>query len=349
MARLLECMRLAGWREREWFSRGDAVGLAARFGLDRKSVAECLTGRAAVFNGRHIIGRRYVEYLDKWGLNAGRRGRPVRMMYQMPAIGELLRHFGLRWSPSDRLTAADVKSARSYRLALHREYLRRLSPLTSLNELARRIGVNRRTIQRYNRELKVSVVEHVGELVLSRENLASLPLKRRKDVKNATDGFWLETSGGRRFPAWRHVGSWLLRAGLGTVRVCMRGVSRYVVGATESRRCASAMTVAEFVARRSMRCGAEAIGLLSRTASSLAEFVKRQAARLRPMRIPLSFDTVSRRIAEDKVAGTIRAYLVRQGRGRRRGETAGVAWHRLSHVEGVRRGQCVHDASGGGG
>ncbi|MCY4072018.1 MAG: bifunctional DNA primase/polymerase [Chloroflexi bacterium] len=310
LIRLLEVFRLAKWREGEWFTLGEAIAAAARFGLNRKSVLDALGGEASVYDGRYIIRRRYVEYLDNRGLKSGRRGRPPQIMYQAPAIGGLMRWLGLMWSPSDKIGGEDIKSAHSYRLALHREYLKRLSPEVPKSWLAKRIGVNSRTIARYNRELGVCVVEKVGACPLTRGGLDSLPKRRRDNAKNSTNGYWLELGDGRRFPAWRHIGSWLLKAGNGDVMICMRRPSRYFMSGEESRVEYEKMTIASFVKARALREAASADGPVDSAIRALLDFVKRRGRAAGAERIPLFFGSVARQIAPDKVAETIKGYLL---------------------------------------
>ena len=332
LARLLDILRLAKWEAGKYFSLGDAVRLAGGYGLGRNSVLEALGGRAAICDGQHIVRRRYVEYLDMRGLNSRGRGRPPRILYQMPSMSELMRRLKLRWSPSDAITAADVKSAHSYRLALHREYIRRLQPRASVAQLAARIGVDPRSIRRYNQQLGGSVVEHVGAFQLSREGLRVLPRRRRQHTKNATNGFWLELADGRRFPAWRHLGSSLLKSGVGAVRVCMRAVSQYSLAPVAEKRIVSSMSAAEFVMQRSRRMAESEGWRRSGAVSTAMNVLRALGKRLGGARIPLSFDSVASRIAEDKVAETIRAYLVARdsdGNEIRRPALRGVAYRML--------------------
>lgn len=332
LIRLLEVFRLSKWRDGQWFSLGEAISAAAQFGLNRKSVLEALGGEASVYDGRYIIRRRYVEYLDNGGLKSRRRGRPPKIMYQAPAIAALVRQLGLTWTPSDKVSAEDIKSAHSYRLALHREYLKRLSPEVPISWLAKRIAVSARTIARYNRELGVSVVEKVGACPLTRGVLDSLPKRRRRDVKNATNGYWLELGDGRRFPAWRHVGSWLLKAGSGNVKICMRRPSRYALSGEESRVEYEEMNLASFVSARAFRDAASADGRLDSAINALVDFVKGRERGARVQRLPLFFESVARQIAPDKVAETIRGYLFaydRDGRRLERPVKRGIAYRML--------------------
>jgi len=253
-------------------------------------------------------------------------------MYQTPAVVGLVRQLGLSWSPSDKISAEDIKSAHAYRLALHREYLKRLSPEVPKSWLAKRIAVNARTIARYNRELGVSVVEKIGACPLTRGVLNSLPKRRRADVKNSTNGYWLELGDGRRFPAWRHIGSWLLKAGSGDVMICMRRPSRYVMSGEESRVEYEKMSVASFVSARAFREAGNADGRLDRAIDALVDFVKRRAPGARAERLPLFFESVARQIAPDKIAETIKGYLLaydRDGRRVERPVKRGIAYRML--------------------
>ena len=332
LIRLLEVFRLAKWRENDWFKLGDAMRVAAGFGLNRKSVLEALGGEASVYDGQYIIRRRYVEYLVNRGLKSRTRGRPVQVLYQAPAIAGLMRRLGVAWSPSDSIGAEDIRTAHGYRLALHREYVGRLSPEVSKSWLAKRIGVNARTIARYNLELNLCVVEKVGSCRLSRESLVSLPKRRRQDVKNSTNGYWLELGDGRRFPAWRHIGSWLLRSDCGDVRICMRRVSKYDRSGQNSRVEYENMSVAGFVKARSLRDAGGVNGRPESAINSLVEFVKRQVAGVGVERVPLFFESVAKQIAPDKVAETIRGYLVahdRDGQRVERPAKRGIAYRML--------------------
>ena len=332
LIRLLEVFRLSKWRENDWFKLGDAMQVAAGFGLNRKSVLEALGGETSVYDGQYIIRRRYVEYLDNRGLKSRTRGRPCQVLYQAPAIGGLMRRLGLAWSPLDSIGAEDIRTAHRYRLALHREYVGRLSPEVSKSWLAKRIGVNARTIARYNLELKVCVVEKVGACRLSRESLVSLPKRRRQDVKNSTNGYWLELGDGRRFPAWRHIGSWLLRSDCGEVRICMRRVSKYDRSGQDNRVEYENMSVAGFVKARALRDAGGVNGRLEGAINSLVEFVKRQVSGVRVERVPLFFESVAKQIAPDKVAETIRGYLVahdRDGQRVERPAKRGIAYRML--------------------
>ena len=270
----------------------EAVELGGKFGLNRKSVMEVLTGERAIFDGKHIISRRYVDYLDKGGLKCRKRGRPVELMFQVPSVGRLLSVLKVSWTPSDAMKADDLRSAHKYRVAVHREYVRRLRPESSLRQLGRRLGVSGRTIQRYNGSLGVVTTAQVGGFRLMRENVRRLPRRRRGAVKNATDGFWLETASGRRLPGWRHIGEALLRRGERGARVCMRRVSAYSLGAVEAPALQyEKLDEAEFVRLVALRAGSEEGESLGDRARELLRSLGRRASMVRYERLRLSFET----------------------------------------------------------
>ena len=276
VARFLDCLVLEGWREEAFFTLVDAMRLGAKYGLNRKSVMQALTGERSTFNGKHIIARRYAEYLDIGGLKGGKRGRPVELVFQAPSVARLLSVMNVSASPSDALAAADLKSSQSYRLALHREYIRRLTPRLSVKGLADRLGVDARTVRRYNQLLGVKATATVGRFELNWETLQQLPRARRGDAGKATAGYWLETADGCRMPAWRHVGAALLKRGAAAVNLCMRRTSLWSLSPDAPLPVRyERLSTDEFVRLRLMREGGDA-------GSSLAESMGRLLSRKIP-------------------------------------------------------------------
>ncbi len=333
VARLLDILYLEGWQTESYFTLSEAIALGQKYGLDRKSVLQSLTGELSTFNGRHIIARRYVEYLDIKGLYSRKRGRPVELLFRAPSIGRLLWVLNVGMTPSDRLEARDVKSAHVYRRALHREYIRRLSPRLPMRTMAERLGVNARTLRRYNNELGVSATAHVGRFALSWENLRCLPRRRRRDERGATAGYWLETREGYRAPAWRHIGAAMLRRGESGVQVCAQGASAWTL---TSEPCPPVryerLSVEEFVRLRVLRDGGESAAGAGGLMKRLWDRARSLASKMRYERVRLSYESVSACIAEDKVAETIGSYLCALddcGREVRRPARRGVAYRML--------------------
>ena len=310
VARFLDILRLAGWQADGYFRLCEAIELGSKYSLDRKSVMAVLTGDVCSFNGRHIISRRYVEYLDIEGLNFRKRGRPVQLVFQVPSVARLLSLLNVTWSPSDRISPEDVKSGHAYRRAVHREYIRRLSPQLPMRVLAERLGVSTRTIRRYNRDLAVRSTACIGRFRLTLESLSCLPQKRRGVKKNATEGYWLEVGESARFPAWRHIGAALLKRGDSPVRVCIRrpsvlrldGVPRELVRYEK-------LTAEEFMRVLVFRGEASEGRSVLERAKVFVKQLGRRASRIRYDKVRLSFDSVEGVIADDKVAGTISGYL----------------------------------------
>ena len=332
LARLLEVFRLMGWRPGRWFEMSEAVVAAGRCGLRRRSVWEALCGKLSVLDGRHIIKRRYVEYLDIGGRNWKKRGRPVEKVFQVPSASELVSRLKVAWTRSDRIAAEDLKSARGYRLALHREYVKRQQPEAPMAWMARRLGVDARTIRRYNRELKVHVSEKVGAFALERQHLRLLPRMTRGEGRRSTAGFWLELKEGRRLPAWRHLGAKLLKEGARDVRVCMRRASRYSLNGEAPATCYEEMSVDAFARGLALRgYGQRDLDLAGR-ARRVWESLGEKVSRLRGLRLPLFFESVRRHIADDKVAETIAGYVYARDKGGeevRRPARRGVAYRML--------------------
>lgn len=311
LARLLDAFALAGWQAEAHFTLKEACSLGSEYGLNRKSVMRVLTGEGAIFNGRHIISRRYVEYLDFGGLKCKGRGRPVLLSFQVPSVGRLLEVLGVAVSPSDVIDAEDIRSAFRYRLAVHREYVSRVDGATNMATLASRIGVCTRTLSRYNRALGAQVEVVVGRLKLGWRNLWCLPARGRGARKNATNGYWLELRDGARFPAWRHIGMRLLRAGVGEVRLCLRkGSIINLPGKGKRESLLSDLDLLEFTRVRALRDGDAPGNRLTRGLAGLVDSVKRRRVASRYRRTALFFESVLQRIADDKIAESIGAYLV---------------------------------------
>ncbi len=333
VARLLDIFNLAGWQPDAFFTQGDAVKLGQRFGLNRKSVMQALTGDLSSYDGRHIISRRYVEYLDIGGLKRSGRGRPLELAYQAPSVARLLSVLNVGRTPGDRLDIEDVRTAKAYRLAVHREYIRRLSPRSSLSVLAARLGVNERTIRRYNRVLQVRLTACVGRLELRRETLACLPQRGWRAGGNTTNGVWLETEDGRRLPAWRHIGAKLIRAAESEAAICVRCASVYSLDA-EARPTVQfePLSLRQLSRLLIMRGQAPRRGGLVSRLKQAVEGARERAAAARYEKVQLVFENVAERIAEDKVAETISGYLVARdesGMEVRRPARRGIAYRML--------------------
>ncbi len=312
MPRLLEIFRLARWKPGRYFSMAEAIKLAKQYGMNRKSIMQVLTGELSVYHGEYIIVRRYVEYPDNRGHNSTHVGRPIEVLYEVPSVQYLIDLLNVGWSPSDIITAHDVKSAHLYRLALHREYIKRVAPNVPLRWLAQRIGVNVRSIQRYNLELNVQKTQNLAYFTLSKSNLDTLPKRTHKVMKNATNGFWLETKIGIRYPAWRHLGSKLLKSSAHDVIVCVQKPAKLSLCAQDEHieeTTWEEITPAEFLKIQAFRSCRSDQSRLAQVVDNLFQHVKKRVNRVRFYNMQLHFDSVVSHIAKDDVAETITSYL----------------------------------------
>lgn len=313
MSRLLDIFHLAKWKPHFKFTMPEAIALCQPFGMNRKSVMKALTGCLSTVNDESIIIRKNVVYPDSRGLKSHERGRRIQTMFEVPSTDDLLRLLDVTPTPSDKIVTGDVKNAHLYRLALHREYIKRMSPQVPMRWLADRLGVNVRTIQRYNRELDVQITQNLGCFTLSKSNLDSLPKRHRNVEKNSTNGFWLETKDGSRYPAWKHVGSTLLKTSPDApVLVCVQQASTLRINTQVSEDRATEylpITPSQFIKIQAFRTYTDSQPSLKQAVNNLFAHVKKRVKRMRYFKFQLHFDSVINWIAKDDVAETITSYL----------------------------------------
>ncbi len=313
LSRVLDIMMLNDWKPGNYFSMSQLIQLTKQYGMNHKSVLSVLTGDLAIINGQWIIYREYVEYPDIYGLNSLQGGRPIEFIYRVPSTHDLLKVLDVKQTPSDLITENDVKTAHAYRLALHREYIKRESPEVPLWCLAKRLGVSIRTIQRFNTELNVQKTQNFAFFTLSKSNLDSLPKRTSKTSKNTTNGFWLESQNGTRYPAWRHVGSHLLKDQVDEIRVVVQKPSKLNLDTCKSSSQSDvvwrSITPEQFVKLQVFREYATEQPSVQVAVNRLFQYVKARVNRVRYYDMQLHFDSVISHIAKDKVAETISGYL----------------------------------------
>jgi hypothetical protein len=128
------------------------------------------------------------------------RGRP-QVLYRMPFPDELRAEYNVQeWLATDTLVATDFSSLKTYRLALHRELIKRRPGEYSRARLAGRLGIGKRTTANYDKLLGVTVAQQFRETRLWDRNFAGM-------VAEATPGkSWLKvvepyTGEARKMPA----------------------------------------------------------------------------------------------------------------------------------------------------
>jgi hypothetical protein len=122
----------------------------------------------------------------------------------------------------------------------------------------------------------------------------------------------LETDDGTRYPAWRHIGSNLLKSKSEPVKVCVQKPSKLML-ADEPIECESVVwhpiTPSEFIKLQAFRSCTEDRPTLTQVVDNLFTHVKKRVNRVRYFKFQLHFDSVIHHIAKDNVAETITSYL----------------------------------------
>ena len=132
-------------------------------------------------------------------------GRPEKWMW-IPDITEICAAFGVASLSSDPITRADVTSAKRYRAAVQRELVRRRPGQYHRAWMARRLGVSKRTIQRYDAEAGIQSRPMTRQTYLTQGNLARIP-----DERHAR--YYLQDVQGKRYPAIASLAGQLLARG----------------------------------------------------------------------------------------------------------------------------------------
>lgn len=158
------------------------------------------TANAAIetstFEETNAIGR---------GQKSGRnkRGRPAAL-YRMPSNADLNVLFDLPPSAADPMTLDDVRSAKTTRSASHRELIRRRPGTYTRGFLASRLGVDRRTMRGYTRNLGLSVQSTYQQTPIFWHNLNAI-------CDEPLPGTFLQDGDGKRYPPLPEIARRLLK------------------------------------------------------------------------------------------------------------------------------------------
>lgn len=222
VVRTLEGLYQSGMRSGQWFEADDA--LTRLDGLvGRDSVLKALkagegevkffkyTGKSqnSKNTGKAVSQKNSKNKIKKCFLIAGknqekpRGGRP-RQVYRMPSNKELCKILGVKMTHSDVVERADLVSARKTRMALHRELVKRRSGSYSKYWLSSRLGICRRTVDVYTQLLPIHSRAMFIETAIHWKTIERLPLDE------ALRGAFLQTAGGKRYPALRPIACRLL-------------------------------------------------------------------------------------------------------------------------------------------
>jgi hypothetical protein len=189
LARTLDALYITGWDGGHCFSEAEALAALKPMGIGRRVLRRALDEE---------------EFLPIVEIRQT-KGRPVRL-HRLPSQREVAKLLGVEDGPGDELSEEDVRRG-NYKLALHREMIKRRNGLqTSMEWMAGRLGVHRRTIRRFNKKLQIRVEQVFEKVVLTKKRAKQLP----KTPEERTDfSFWLETLDGKHWRPFRDVVSML--------------------------------------------------------------------------------------------------------------------------------------------
>lgn len=231
-ARLLDAIRRLK-SGTQWITGKQLCNLAKSYRISKKSLMRILSGDLSKI-GKERLFKRF-DYDKLYNVSQGdkrkpksKMGRPTQYIYKVPSDKYLCNILKVEESLSDNLKPDDLRSAGGYRRALHRELIRRLSPMIRVSWFAERLGVHRRTIFRYNMRLGVSVKPMIQRQGLTVKVLDELVDNHDKLDSSFTPGTWLETPSGKRYPALREIGSKFIAYGQ-ALMLCRQLPSQYTL------------------------------------------------------------------------------------------------------------------------
>jgi hypothetical protein len=181
LARTLDGLYIAGWSPGRQFSEAAALAALKPLGVGRRALRRALEE---------------VQFFPVIAVQRRKLGRPVKL-HRLPSPEEAANILDVSGESGDELEPEDMKRG-NYKLALHREMIkRRNGEQTSLDWMAGRLHVHRRTIRRFNKKLRIQVEQVFERVLLTPTLAASLPTTIEEIAKRS---FWLETMDTKR---WR--------------------------------------------------------------------------------------------------------------------------------------------------
>lgn len=132
-----------------------------------------------------------------------KRGRPSKQ-YLIPDVQFLCKQLDVPFSGGDVLSETDLAGADKYRKALHREFIRRNPGIYSRDWLAGRLGISRRTCQRYNKEDAFKVMPMFEGKPITWNNLHHIP------DGEPVPGTFLQDENRKRYPPLKSIARRLL-------------------------------------------------------------------------------------------------------------------------------------------
>lgn len=191
------------WPAGQRFTERQALAQVQLFGIGRRTLRnalQCAPIRTKVFS---------TSLFSLAGFERPKRGRPAQA-YKLPNAAEVAQRLGIGRTPSDELKPDDLRGLTNYRVALHRELIRRQPRQYTRGWLAGRLGVSKRTVRDYDKRAKITVTPMIAKTELKAIYLADMPEDGKQNLTSRAE--WLEWQG-KAYPALQVVARRLLQLG----------------------------------------------------------------------------------------------------------------------------------------
>lgn len=129
-----------------------------------------------------------------------------KIWYEFPSIEVLCNSLDVEFRPGDPILFDDLKTRKTYREALEREFIKRRPAKYTQRWLADRLGVTDRTIRRYHLAIPIHSCKMYDERPIHHFNIASLPPNNDR-----VGGWMLVDEDGKCYPASQEIAQKLLR------------------------------------------------------------------------------------------------------------------------------------------
>ncbi|MEM9955365.1 MAG: bifunctional DNA primase/polymerase [Chloroflexota bacterium] len=242
--RLIEALFMEGIEPGTVMTYESICQIGKKVSLSSKSIFEALRGRLSQYNGKHLFQKltnysysqktpTHVGDYDNRTINKTKdhfsKRCKTRNYFVMPNIEHLCSIFGVLAQSWDAIPYEALKTPKAYRMALHEQYIRRVTPETSATYNGNRLGCHARTAYRYDKELSVKTIPIYGYEPLSWQNVDNEDFYGQPRSNDVTPGKWLQCLDGKRYPAIKGIALKLLSRGDVAV-ACKRLASRRILG-----------------------------------------------------------------------------------------------------------------------
>lgn len=223
--RLIEALYSEGFQPDQAISWKDIVDCGTLYTISKTSIEKYLHDKKLF----PPVGEG-VEKNCKSDIN---RGRPQSKRFTVPSIEYLCELLEVEVQSTDPIEAEALRSAKTYRMALHKALIKRLQPEYSAKWHAKRLGVSKRTIQQYNQDMGVVRTSVIRYQTVNWQNVDQDAIYGKMNQSGITPGQWLQSKDGKRYPAKKGIALRLLKQ-RETVICCHQLPSRYEIPSSKS-------------------------------------------------------------------------------------------------------------------